>query len=114
VAGDTVLKEVAGRMAHAVRSYDAVGRYGGEEFLMLLPGCDAETTLQRAERLRDEIRQAPIAIGGGEVLVTISFGVTALPRGREADSEQLIRLADGALYQAKQNGRNRTEFAEFR
>jgi diguanylate cyclase (GGDEF)-like protein len=114
VAGDTVLQEVAARMAQSVRAYDAVGRYGGEEFLLLLPGCDGPTTLQRAERLRLSVRREPVIIQGVEIEVTISFGVTAMPKEAVADSEQLVRLADAALYEAKENGRDRCEYIEFR
>jgi two-component system cell cycle response regulator len=113
IAGDAVLREVGSRLEHLLRPYDSVGRYGGEEFLALLPGCNAEHTLERAEGIRDRIGKTPVVIDGGEVNVTISFGVTAVPPGAEASSEQIIRVADEALYRAKENGRNRSELAVF-
>jgi diguanylate cyclase (GGDEF)-like protein len=113
VVGDTVLKEVAARMSQTVRAYDAVGRYGGEEFLLLLPGCDGPTSLQRAEAMRRAVRQEPVLFRDGQVDVTISFGVTALPRSGNGDPEQLVRLADAALYQAKENGRDRCEYQAY-
>ena len=62
-----------------MRPYEAVGRYGGEEFLLLLPGCDGDMAMHSAERMRESVRQSPIAVGGTELQVTMSFGVTALP-----------------------------------
>jgi len=107
VAGDGVLQEVARRFVASSRTYDAVGRYGGEEFLLIMPGCDEQAALQTAERMREAIRQEPIRLGETQVGVTTSFGVMSLPRGREASPEAVIRLADEALYQAKQAGRDR-------
>jgi len=113
-AGDHVLREVAQRMGNSIRVYDAAGRYGGEEFLLILPGCDEESTLQTAERIRTQLTQFPIETGEGESLtITASFGGTALPRGVETSPETLIKLADTALYRAKQAGRNRSEFKPF-
>lgn len=107
IAGDIVLREVARRIAASIRAYDAAGRYGGEEFLLMLPGGDEEVCLQTAERMREAIRQTPIRVGDLSLRVTASFGVTSLPRGSSASSETVIRVADEALYQAKQQGRNR-------
>lgn len=102
-----MLREVARRIAGSIRAYDAAGRYGGEEFLLMLPGCDEEVCLQTAERMREAIRQTPIRVGDLSLRVTASFGVTSLPKGTTATSETVIRVADEALYQAKQQGRNR-------
>jgi diguanylate cyclase (GGDEF)-like protein len=114
MAGDAVLREVAVRMRAAVRTYDAVGRYGGEEFLLILPGCDCETALLTAERMRENLQQSPIRLPEGTlVTVTASFGITSLPRGRQTSPETLVRLADEALYQAKQQGRNRSALIVF-
>ncbi len=115
IAGDTVLREFAARLRNVIRSYDAAGRYGGEEFLIILPGCDEEAALQTAERMRERIHQTKFSSGEGgqELVVTASFGVTALPRGRQVTPEQVIRFADEALYRAKQQGRNRCVFGSF-
>jgi diguanylate cyclase (GGDEF)-like protein len=109
VAGDAVLREIASRMLSAVRPYDAVGRYGGEEFLIILPGCPGEAALQSAERLREAIQAAPVSVPSvGDLAVTVSFGVTSLLPGSHANPEPVVRLADQALYRAKQQGRNRS------
>jgi two-component system cell cycle response regulator len=113
LAGDAVLREVAARMEQSVRPYDAVGRYGGEEFLLLLPGCDAEAAQHSAERMREAVEAQQVSIDGGCLDVTMSFGVTALPAGADVDLERLIKIADAALYMAKEKGRNRTEVLPF-
>lgn len=113
VAGDAVLQEVARRFLASSRAYDAVGRYGGEEFLLIMPGCDEQAALQTAERMREGIRQEPIELGGVPVMVTASFGVMSLPRGQEELPATVVRLADQALYQAKQAGRDRCVLAPY-
>jgi diguanylate cyclase (GGDEF)-like protein len=109
LAGDAVLRETARRMKAAVRTYDAVGRYGGEEFLMVLPGCDAETAAQQAERIREVIAAEPYRAGTTSLSVTCSIGVTSRIHASDVDIEALVREADGALYAAKAAGRNRVE-----
>ena len=112
--GDHVLREVGVRMANSIRAYDAAGRYGGEEFLLILPGCDAESTLQTAERIRSQLTQAPVDTDeGSAVSITASFGATSLPRGETATAQILIKLADTALYRAKEAGRNCSSVAPF-
>jgi diguanylate cyclase (GGDEF)-like protein len=106
-AGDRVLAETAQRLRTVVRAYDAVGRYGGEEFLIVLPKCDLEAAARQAERLRTEVAAVPIEFEGQQIAVTISLGVAA---GRCA-VEELVRAADEALYAAKRAGRNRVEVA---
>jgi len=107
VAGDCVLCEVVSRMLGVVRSYDYIGRYGGEEFLIVAPGCDSTATFELGERIRQAIGEAPCATPEGPVLVRISVGTTACDRGQTCDAGALIRAADAALYQAKAEGRNR-------
>jgi len=107
-AGDAVLHAVAARMLEHLRPYDAAGRYGGEEFLLVLPGCDLRNAEALAERLRLSICGSPVETSEGVIPVTLSLGVAALA-GEEPDAAALIRAADRALYRAKEKGRNRVE-----
>ncbi len=110
VAGDQVLREAGKRLRDSMRSYDAIGRYGGEEFLILLPGCDEEAAVEQAERMRSVLAEAPVMIGDDVAYaMTGSFGVTSVVPEPTTSSEQLIKKADQALYRAKDNGRNRVE-----
>ena len=111
LAGDEVLREAARRMVALLRPYDAIGRYGGEEFLAVLPGCDAHVVLSLAQRLREGIATEPFEVEGKEVGVTLSLGVTAWDEGASTDAGQLLRAADEALYAAKRAGRNRAVVA---
>ena len=104
LAGDAVLREAARRLKTAARRYDSVGRYGGEEFLVVLPGCDFEDACAQAERLRDSIAAAPFLAPSQLLNVTASLGVAC---SRDCPPEVLVRGADDALYQAKAAGRNR-------
>ncbi len=108
-AGDQVLCEAAARMRSAVRLYDVVGRYGGEEFLVILPGTGLEGARAQAERLREGFANAPFQFEGQAQRVTCSFGVAWRDCALPDDGSALIREADQALYQAKANGRNRVE-----
>jgi diguanylate cyclase (GGDEF)-like protein len=109
LVGDTVLQQVARRFQGALRSYDFVGRYGGEEFLILVPGCGLADLIATAERLRCSVADQPVATSVGNVPVTVSMGLasTAEEERDWQDCQQLLRAADAALYVAKSEGRNR-------
>jgi two-component system cell cycle response regulator len=110
-AGDVVLREAAVRLQAGVREYDAVGRYGGEEFLIVLPGCEDSKLRDRAERLLATFRGRPFLTPKGPLQVTVSLGaVSSIGRPASA-AASLIREADDALYAAKKNGRDRVEVA---
>ena len=107
VAGDAVLRIIASGIASVVRPYDSVGRYGGEEFLIVAPGCGLAETAELAERVRSHVAGCSIMVGGSSVKVSLSLGVATGQTA--ADSEKLLHDADAALYQAKNAGRNRVE-----
>jgi diguanylate cyclase (GGDEF)-like protein len=101
--GDVVLRHVAEMLARLVRSYDWVGRYGGEEFLIVLPATGFPHARSRAEELRQAVEAMHVFNGSATVRVTVSMGVAS---GLARDYEMLMRAADAALYRAKNNGRN--------
>lgn len=112
--GDVVLREVAKRLSDSVRTYDLVGRYGGEEFLVVVPSCDPPGLRAGAERLRHAIAGRPIETAAGSLTSTISIGIASAPLSDETTSEleALLKISDDALYQAKANGRNRVEIGQ--
>jgi two-component system, cell cycle response regulator len=112
LVGDDVLRESARRMKGAMRSYDSLGRYGGEEFLAVLPGCDDSDAWVLGERVRQTIRGEAFQTNRGLLSITCSIGCATQPMGGSCDADWLIRLADAALYGAKHGGRNRTEAAK--
>jgi|KBSMisStaDraftv2_1062788.scaffolds.fasta_scaffold11070_8 two-component system cell cycle response regulator len=105
-AGDAVLRETAARLRSNMRPYDQVGRYGGEEFLVVLPNCDLEQAANQAERMRHRLHETSMLVDGSELQVSASFGVT-ISDGSERSPDVFVRVADEALYRAKANGRNR-------
>lgn len=106
IVGDQVLREAAGRLLRSVRSYDFVGRYGGEEFLVVLTNCDSDNAIERAEELRQAIAGAPVETERGPIPVTISMGVLSTQIMRSSSPDELLREVDAALYTAKDAGRN--------
>jgi two-component system cell cycle response regulator len=111
LAGDMVLKEAARRLCHNVRSYDFVGRYGGEEFFIAMPGAGREQLCQRAEALRTSICSEPFRTPQGDIPVSISIGVAAAESSKQSTSDTLA-VADVGLYKAKDSGRNRSVYCE--
>jgi two-component system cell cycle response regulator len=108
-AGDAVLAEVARRLKSDLRLYDVAGRYGGEEFILVLPGCDLRTATRRADEIRRLVARDPIATPAGSVSVSVSMGVTAAHGDSDSTLETLLQNADAALYRAKKAGRNRVD-----
>jgi diguanylate cyclase (GGDEF)-like protein len=106
--GDAVLKETAMRLRGNMRPYDQVGRYGGEEFLVVLPNCDLDQAANQAERMRARLHLAPMIVDGVEIYVSASFGVT-VSDGSERSPALFVRVADEALYRAKAGGRNQVQ-----
>jgi diguanylate cyclase (GGDEF)-like protein len=109
LAGDAVLREGARRMKSAIRRYDALGRYGGEEFLVVLPGCDPVSATAQATRLCQAMSAEPFSVGGVPLRVTCSVGVSSRIHPEITHVDALIREADMALYAAKRRGRDRVE-----
>ncbi len=105
-AGDAILSEVSARVADALRTYDKVGRYGGEEFLAVLPDCKGDLLVSIAERIRGRVATKPFLVPGAEIVVTASVGGTVSGPEQMLDAERAIRNADFAMYGAKNKGRN--------
>lgn len=111
LAGDAVLKEVSRRMAGCVRPYDTVGRYGGEEFVVVASSCGRPGAAVLAERILKSLRSTPIETAEGPLSVTVSCGIAVSNAAKPSDPHGLLQLADEALYRAKERGRDRSEFA---
>ena len=106
-AGDSVLKEFAQLLKAEAREIDRVGRYGGEEFLFILPGTVLDAAVTFAERLREKVEHHTFTYAGGKLCRTMSCGVAGSPHPRVKDQEALLKASDDALYVAKETGRNR-------
>jgi diguanylate cyclase (GGDEF)-like protein len=111
LTGDAILHGVALRMSGLLRAYDSIGRYGGEEFLVLAPSSDAEGAMQFAERLRAGVESTTYETDAGSLRLTLSLGVAVSNPEEEPDSHALLQAADAALYRAKERGRNRVAIA---
>ena len=111
-AGDQVLVVASAIMMENARQYDEVGRYGGEEFAILLPGASMEAAAMVAERIRARIEATPVDVDGKTVRMTASFGVSCYPAPGVGNLNDLLKAADKALYVAKEGGRNRVCLAE--
>ena len=108
LVGDAVLVEIAARIRRALREIDAVGRYGGEEFIAVLSNCEVHTAEVVCERIRRSIESEKFATSAGPLAVTVSVGI-AFFDAQQNDFEHIVGAADAALYRAKNKGRNRVE-----
>ena len=109
LVGDYVLQQVADRCKSVLRSSDMIGRYGGEEFVILLPETDLEQAKRIADRIRQLVMNRPIVTERGDVSLTVSLGLACLEPGLNNNLEQILDFADQALYRAKALGRNRIQ-----
>jgi len=108
IAGDRALKQFVSQMGQAIRPYDFIGRYGGEEFILCLPDCSIREGRAIAERMRKKIETTDMHISKSKpsIRITASFGISSLASADETNAESLIKKADNALYTAKNEGRN--------
>jgi len=109
LAGDAVLRECMNRIGDSIRNYDSIGRFGGEEFLVVFPEAKQEDALLIAERIRKNVVEKDVNVNGVHISFTISQGLATANGDMTVDN--LIAMADEALYRAKENGRNRVEQA---
>ncbi|MBI2425661.1 MAG: GGDEF domain-containing protein [Candidatus Hydrogenedentes bacterium] len=111
LAGDDVLRAVAARLAEASRKEDSVGRYGGEEFLVILSTSDLSRVEATADRYLNQVASSPVHVADVQIQVTVSVGVGVAmdPNAEGVTATNLIKMADAALYRAKDGGRNRIE-----
>ena len=111
MAGDQVLRETVRRIKETMREYDVIGRYGGEEFVLILPDVDLENAKSLAERIRLSLQNAPIDTTEGVINASVSVGLKVRPPDGEEDANACLRAADKALYISKSSGRNRVTAA---
>ena len=108
-AGDAVLCETARKITVSLRPYDSIGRYGGDEFVVVLPGCNLDAAVKRAESMRELVCGQPVRVADVSIPITMSVGVAAA--WDDAQAGQLLQAVDEALYVAKNGGRNRVAAA---
>lgn len=106
-AGDEVLRHIAGILEAAIRPYDQVGRWGGEEFMLVFPGVSQSEALVVSKRIRKQIADNPLLVEDLTIPVTVSLGVASRTEDNAKNIEELFNMADKALYYAKEHGRNR-------
>jgi len=111
LGGDAVLRACGEKMRAIMRPYDLVGRYGGEEFVIILPGCDEANLRKICERLRASLAETQVGYEHNKIAFTVSIGAALSSLGQATKAESLLRQADAALYRAKMGGRNRVELA---
>ena len=107
LTGDDILVGAASILVNCVRDYDIVGRYGGEEFMIILPGTDLDGAVQTAERCREDMESYTFDVDGQGLVVTASFGVACNTQTKSGSMQELVSLSDQALYEAKSSGRNK-------
>ena len=105
--GDQVLCKISSLLKASVRKKDIVARYGGEEFILILPEARLEESFVIAERIRRLVENTLFEVGRTQVHLTLSMGISSFPSHRGKSKEELIKMADQALYDAKRGGRNR-------
>jgi len=111
LTGDEALRNLAARLSGQIRSPDTLGRYGGEEFLIVLPNSEVQAAVEQASRLCQHIRAMQVESDGHVLSITISIGIAQYKIGNE-NWEQFLHRADTAMYQAKNNGRDQWAMAE--
>jgi diguanylate cyclase (GGDEF)-like protein len=109
--GDQVLKEFAATIADNIRDVDQLGRFGGEEFILIMPESNRKVAAAISERLRQAIEKMILNLDGNITGITVSIGIAGRWNDENISIDSLIKYADKALYAAKQNGRNRVEIA---
>jgi diguanylate cyclase (GGDEF)-like protein len=110
-AGDAAIRAVANRLSSQVRPYDYVGRYGGDEFIVVLINCNPSQAMDICERMRHSVSAETVETTQGPVKISLSLGVVVLDPIRETDVARIVHFADIALYEAKRSGRNRVILA---